>query len=70
MKLVVEKCPAGKEKDTFDLDRIVACSSTTKCYDYGNEKYRDSFCPNGERCAKWSVGNRKEADGCIRKEYC
>lgn len=70
MKLIVEKCPAGKEKDDNDRSRIIDCSTTDKCYDYSGKKYVDSKCKSSERCAKWSIGGGKEDDGCIRKEYC
>lgn len=70
MKLTVEKCPAGRENAERDLDRIVDCSTTTKCYDYTAKKYEDSKCISTERCAKWSTGGGKERDGCIRKQYC
>jgi hypothetical protein len=70
MKLKVEKCPSGKEKDDQDPSRIIDCSTVDKCYDYPNDKHVDKKCIRGERCAKWSIGNGKEADGCIRDEYC
>ena len=70
MKLKVEKCPAGKEKDERDPSRIIDCSTKDRCYDYTNDAHRDNKCRVSERCAKWSTGNGKEDDGCIRKEYC
>ena len=64
------QCQTDKEDDPAYKERIVQCSSLTRCFDNQILKLSDDKCSNGERCGKWNKATGGYEDGCIKDKFC